>query len=90
MRSAALEYARHGITINAIQPGNILTEGLQAQGDTYLEQMKAAISHPTPSAAPRHRLRRRLFAARENAYITGQALVVDAARFCRNRPEALL
>ena len=31
MRSAALEYARHGITINAVMPGNILTEGLQAQ-----------------------------------------------------------
>ena len=26
MRSAALEYARHGITINAVMPGNILTE----------------------------------------------------------------
>lgn len=43
MRSAALEYARHGITINAVMPGNILTEGLQAQGETYLNQMKASI-----------------------------------------------
>ena len=43
MRSAALEYARFGITINAVMPGNILTEGLQAQGETYLAQMRAAI-----------------------------------------------
>lgn len=28
MRSAALEFAKYDITINGIQPGNILTEGL--------------------------------------------------------------
>lgn len=32
MRSAALECANQGITINVVMPGNILTEGLAAQG----------------------------------------------------------
>lgn len=39
MYSAALEYARYGI--NPVMLGNILTEGLQAQGEAYLNQMKA-------------------------------------------------
>ena len=38
MRSAALEYARFGITINAVMPGNVLSEGLIAQGEEYLNQ----------------------------------------------------
>lgn len=43
MRSAALELAKYGITINAVLPGNILTEGLIGQGEDYLERMKASI-----------------------------------------------
>ena len=90
MRSAALEYARHGITINAIQPGNILTEGLQAQGDTYLEQMKAAIPTHTLGRPEDIGYAAAFFAARENAYITGQALVVDGGQILPESPEALL
>ena len=33
MRSVALEYAKYGVTVNAIQPGNILTEGLIGAGN---------------------------------------------------------
>ena len=90
MRSAALEYARHGITINAIQPGNILTEGLQAQGDTYLEQMKAAIPTHTLGRPEDIGYAAAFFAARENAYITGQTLVVDGGQILPESQEALL
>ena len=43
IRSAALELARSGITINAILPGNIATEGLDGMGPDYLRSMEAAI-----------------------------------------------
>ena len=33
MRSAALEYAKYGITVNAIQPGNILTDGIYEKNE---------------------------------------------------------
>ena len=36
MRSAAIEFAKHGITINAVRPGNILTAGLTKLGEEYL------------------------------------------------------
>ncbi|MEJ7545461.1 SDR family NAD(P)-dependent oxidoreductase, partial [Staphylococcus hominis] len=43
MRSAALEYAKYGITVNAVQPGNVLTAGLQAQGEVYLDGTRKII-----------------------------------------------
>ena len=34
MRTACLELAKYGITVNAVLPGNIMTEGLQAWART--------------------------------------------------------
>lgn len=80
MRTAALELAPHSITINAVLPGNILTEGLSELGQEYLDQMAAAV--------PLRRLghvedigNAALFlASREAAYITGQTLIVDGGQ----------
>ena len=36
IRSAAIELAPHNITINAVLPGNILTEGVKALGPAYI------------------------------------------------------
>ncbi len=43
IRSAALELARGRITVNAIMPGNIITEGLADLGPEYLRTMEASI-----------------------------------------------
>src|ERR1700675_350558 len=43
MRTAAIELARSKITINAVLPGNVLTEGLSEMGQAYLDGMAAAI-----------------------------------------------
>ena len=43
MRTASIELAKYGITVNAVLPGNIVTEGLQGLGDEYLKAMAAAI-----------------------------------------------
>ena len=40
MRTAAIEFARYNITINAVMPGNIMTEGLDDVGDDYLRLME--------------------------------------------------
>jgi 3-oxoacyl-[acyl-carrier protein] reductase len=39
MRTAAIELAPHNITINAVMPGNIKTEGLEGMGAEYLGKM---------------------------------------------------
>ncbi len=89
MRSAALEYAKYGITVNAVQPGNVLTAGLQAQGEAYLEGTRKII--------PTHELGEpadigyavSLFAAKEAKFITGQSLVVDGGQLLPEEPDAV-
>jgi 3-oxoacyl-[acyl-carrier protein] reductase len=86
MRTAALELTPFGITINAVLPGNVRTEGLDALGEDYLAQMTASI--------PQRRLGRvediayaaLFFASDEAAYITGQTLVIDGGQVL---PESL-
>ena len=80
MRSAALEYARLGITINAVQPGNILTEGLKAQGETYLDQMRATIPTHTLGEPEDIGYAAAFLASDEAKYITGQTIIIDGGQ----------
>src|SRR6202162_5951530 len=43
MRTAAIELAPKGITVNAVLPGNVVTEGLADLGKEYASGMTAAI-----------------------------------------------
>src|SRR5690606_36237188 len=43
MRTACIELAKYGITVNAVMPGNIVTEGLEGLGEDYLKTMAASI-----------------------------------------------
>ncbi|MEY0268835.1 3-oxoacyl-ACP reductase FabG [Morganella morganii] len=90
MRSAALEYARLGITINAVQPGNILTEGLKAQGETYLNQMRATIPTHTLGEPEDIGYAAAFLASDEAKYITGQTIIIDGGQILPESPEALL
>jgi 3-oxoacyl-[acyl-carrier protein] reductase len=43
LRTAAMELAPKQITINAVLPGNIITEGLVEMGQEYIDQMASAV-----------------------------------------------
>lgn len=90
MRSAALEVAKDGITINAVMPGNVLTEGLQAQGESYLAQMRAAV--PTHQLGTPEDIGHAacFLASSEARYITGQQIVVDGGQILPESPDAIL
>lgn len=90
MRTVALEYAKDGITINAIQPGNIMSEGLAAQGEEYLDQMRASIPTHTLGEVEDIGSAAVFFASKETGYITGQSLVIDGGQILPESPEALL
>ena len=89
MRTAAIELAPKRITVNAVMPGNIATEGLDGLGADYIAGMEAAI--------PLHRLgtvrdiaNAALFlASTEAGYITGQTIVVDGGQVLPESPAAL-
>ena len=90
MRSAALEYARYGVTVNAVMPGNILTEGLQAQGEAYLAQTRAAIPMHTLGKPEDIGYAACFFASDEAQFITGQQIIIDGGQILPELPEALL
>ncbi len=90
MRSAALEYARFGININAVMPGNILTEGLKAQGEDYLDQMKASIPTHTLGDPEDIGYAVCFLASDEAKFVTGQTIIVDGGQILPESPDALL
>jgi 3-oxoacyl-[acyl-carrier protein] reductase len=86
MRTAALELTPLGITINAVLPGNVRTEGLDALGEDYLAQMAASIPLRRLGSVEDIAYAALFFASEEAAYITGQTLVIDGGQVL---PESL-
>jgi 3-oxoacyl-[acyl-carrier protein] reductase len=80
MRTAAIEVARFGITVNAIMPGNIATEGLSDMGPEYLRRMEAAIPMRRLGTVAEIGHAAVFLASDEAAYITGQGLVIDGGQ----------
>ena len=86
MRTAALELTPFGITINAVLPGNVRTEGLDALGEDYLAQMTASIPQRRLGSVEDIAYAALFFASDEAGYITGQTLVIDGGQVL---PESL-
>ncbi|MDM7460890.1 MAG: 3-oxoacyl-ACP reductase FabG [bacterium] len=80
MRSAAIELAKYGITINAILPGNIETEGLGEIGAEYRRKMESVIPFRRLGKPEDVAYAALFFASDGAAYITGQTLVVDGGQ----------
>ena len=91
MRTAALEWAPWSITVNAVEPGNILTEGVREhQPQSFIDAQEAAV--------PLRRLGRvedvahavRFLASDESSYITGQTIVIDGGQTLPEMATAIL
>ena len=80
LRTAAIELAARNITINAVMPGNIATEGLDELGDDYRKTMEAAIPQGRLGKVEDIGNAALFFATDEAGYITGQQLVVDGGQ----------
>ncbi|WP_237388441.1 SDR family oxidoreductase [Xenorhabdus sp. Sc-CR9] len=88
MRSAALEYAGQGITINAVMPGMIMTEGLQAFGDDLLNYAETITPMRTLGAPEDIGYAACFLASDEAKYITGQTIVIDGGQVLPEVQEA--
>src|ERR1700722_15047570 len=80
MRTAALEVAGAGITINAVLPGNIRTAGFDGLGPEHARQMLAAIPLGRVGDPVDVGWAVRFLAAPEAGYITGQTLIIDGGQ----------
>jgi 3-oxoacyl-[acyl-carrier protein] reductase len=81
IRAAALEFAGYGITVNGVEPGNILTEGVQLhRSAAFIKSMEEAIPLGR-LGTPRDVANAFLFLASDDAsYITGTTIVVDGGQ----------
>ena len=89
MRTACIELAKYGITVNAVMPGNIVTEGLQGLGEEYLKTMAASIPLKRLGAVEDIGNAAAFFASKEAAYVTGQTIIVDGGQILPESLEAL-
>jgi 3-oxoacyl-[acyl-carrier protein] reductase len=89
LRTAAMELAPKQITINAVLPGNIITEGLIEMGQEYMDQMAASIPAARLGSVADIGNAALFFATDEAGYITGQTLVVDGGQILPESSQAL-
>jgi 3-oxoacyl-[acyl-carrier protein] reductase len=81
IKSAALEFSAYGITVNGVEPGNILTEGVKLhRSAAFIRTMEEAVPLGR-LGTPRDIANATLFlASDEAAYITGTTIVVDGGQ----------
>lgn len=89
MRTACIELAKHNITMNAVLPGNIITEGLEDLGADYLETMAASIPLKKLGVVEDIGNAALFLASKEANYITGQTIIVDGGQILPESLEAL-
>ena len=89
MRTACIELAKYGITVNAVLPGNIVTEGLAGLGEDYQRSMAASVPLKRLGAVEDIGHAAAFFASKEAAYITGQTIIVDGGQILPESLEAL-
>ena len=86
LRTACIELAPKRITINAVMPGNVVSEGLEEMGEDYLAEMTASIPLGRLARVEEIGAAALFLATDEAAYITGQTIVVDGGQ---TLPESL-
>jgi 3-oxoacyl-[acyl-carrier protein] reductase len=80
LRTAAIELAVKGITINAVMPGNIATEGLAELGPEYKQKMESSIPQRKLGTVEDIGYAALFLATDEASYITGQTIVIDGGQ----------
>jgi 3-oxoacyl-[acyl-carrier protein] reductase len=89
MRTACIELAKYGITVNAVMPGNIVTEGLAGMGEEYQRSMAASVPLKKLGQVEDIGYAALYFASREANYVTGQTIIVDGGQILPESLEAL-
>ena len=81
IRAAGLEFASYGITVNGVEPGNILTEGVKEQRSTeFIKAMEAHIPLGRLGTPEDVANAVTFLASDEAAYITGTTIIVDGGQ----------
>jgi 3-oxoacyl-[acyl-carrier protein] reductase len=87
VRSAALELAPDAVTINAVLPGSIATEGLDGLGEDAMAKMLACIPQRRLGSPAHIAAAVMYFASEQASFVTGQTLIVDGGQTLPEIPE---
>jgi 3-oxoacyl-[acyl-carrier protein] reductase len=81
IKAAALEFSGYNITVNGIEPGNILTDGMkQHRSQSFIKMMEEAVPLGR-LGTPRDVANAVLFLVSDDAsYITGTTIIVDGGQ----------
>lgn len=81
IRNVALELAEHNITVNGVEPGNILTEGMmEVVGEEYVRINEEVIPMGRLGEPEDIGYAMAFLASEEAKFITGQTIVVDGGQ----------
>jgi 3-oxoacyl-[acyl-carrier protein] reductase len=86
MRSAAVELAMSGITMNAVLPGNVQTPGFADTSEEHQDRMLSSIPMGRYASPEDIGWAVRFLASPEAGYITGQTLIVDGGQVLPEAP----
>ena len=90
MRTACLELAPFGITVNAVLPGNIITETFAALGEQHQAAMLATVPLRRLGTVADIGYAVMYFASKEAAYVTGQTIIVDGGQILPESADAMI
>jgi 3-oxoacyl-[acyl-carrier protein] reductase len=90
IRTAAIEFAKHKITVNAVLPGNIRTEGMDTVGEEYIRQSEQSIPMGKLGDPEDVAYAMLFLASHDSKYITGQTIIVDGGQILPESKLALL
>src|ERR1700723_2349292 len=89
MRTAAIELAPSRITVNAILPGNIITEGLAELGEDYAAKMASSVPLRRLGSVDDIGYAALFLSTDEAGYITGQTILIDGGQVLPETLEAI-
>lgn len=80
MKTVAIELARSNITVNAVEPGNVISEGFDELGEEHRDKITSGIPMGRLGTAEEIAYAHLFLASDEARYITGQSIVVDGGQ----------
>jgi 3-oxoacyl-[acyl-carrier protein] reductase len=80
MKTVAIELAKNNITVNAVEPGNVISEGLDEMSQEHRDKITSGIPMGRLGTAEEIAFAHLFLASDEARYITGQSIVVDGGQ----------
>jgi 3-oxoacyl-[acyl-carrier protein] reductase len=80
VRTCAVELAKYNINVNAVEPGTIINESVEALGEEHVSNMVRAVPLGRLGTCQEVAAAIMFLASSDAAYITGQSIIIDGGQ----------